>query len=54
MDLKLQEAPPRLNPDLHVDVNLQPEDLAILESRIEEIERYLGIQDMDLDYFLKE
>ncbi len=25
-----------------------------MESRIEEIERYLGIQDMDLDYFLKE
>ena len=43
MDLKLQEAPPKLNPDFQVDMNLQPEDLEILESRIEEIERYLGI-----------
>ena len=26
----------------------------MLESRVNEIERYLGIQDMDLDYFLQE
>jgi hypothetical protein len=30
------------------------EDLDLLESRITEVERYLGIQDMDLAYFLKE
>lgn len=36
------------------DYDVTPRDLEILESRVNEIERYLGIQDMDLDYFLKE
>lgn len=30
------------------------EELDLLDSRITEVERYLGIQDMDLAYFLKE
>ena len=37
-----------------IDLDVSHQDLEVLESRIEEIEKYLGIQDMDLDYFIKE
>merc|ERR1711957_409930 len=40
--------------DFSGDFSVAPQDLDLLESRVQEIERYLGIQDMDLDYFLKE
>lgn len=36
------------------DYEVTPRDLELMESRVAEIEKYLGIQDMDLDYFLKE
>ena len=36
------------------DYDVQAGDLELLEQRIEEIERYLGIEDMDLAYFYKE
>ena len=30
---------------------LETEDLELLESRVVELERYLGIENMDMDYF---
>ena len=33
--------------------DLETEDLDLLESRVAELERYLGIEDMDLEYFTK-
>lgn len=32
---------------------LETEDLDLLETRVAELERYLGIEDMDLEYFVK-
>ena len=32
---------------------LETEDLDLLECRVAELERYLGIEDMDLDYFVQ-
>ena len=32
---------------------LETEDLELLESRVAELEKYLGIEDMDMDYFVK-
>ena len=32
---------------------LETEDLELLESRVSEIERYLGIENMDMQYFVK-
>lgn len=32
---------------------LESEDLEQLEQRVAELEKYLGIQDMDMDYFVK-
>lgn len=37
-----------------MDYEVETSDLQVLEQRIEEIERYLGIEDMDLVYFLSE
>ena len=40
--------------DPTADYEVDAKDLEILEQRIEEIERYLGIEDMDLAYFQSE
>jgi hypothetical protein len=55
--VRLPTAPAKLAravEDTSQDYEVTPEDLEVLESRICEVERYLGIQDMDLAYFLKE
>ena len=31
---------------------LETEDLELLESRVTELERYLGIENMDMNYFI--
>ena len=31
---------------------LETEDLELLESRVNELERYLGIENMDMPYFV--
>lgn len=53
-NLQLQNPPVKLQADLAVDMEVSPQDLELLEARVAEIERYLGIQDMDLAYFLEE
>lgn len=40
--------------DPTADYEVDAKDLEMLEQRIEEIERYLGIEDMDLAYFQSE
>lgn len=52
-DIKILQVPIRVQ-DKDAVLEVIPEDIQALENRIEEIERYLGIQDMDLDYFLRE
>ena len=57
LDLKIQKAPVKLvrneAGDPSIDFDVEPVD-QVLEQRIEEIERYLGIEDMDLAYFYSE
>ena len=40
--------------DPTADYEVDAKDLEMLEQRIEEIERYLGIEDLDLAYFQSE
>ncbi len=40
--------------DPNADYEVDAKDLEMLEQRIEEIEKYLGIEDMDLAYFQSE
>lgn len=58
MDLKIQKAPVKLvrneANDPSIDFDVETVDLQVLEQRIQEIERYLGIEDMDLAYFYSE
>lgn len=58
LDLQIQRPPNKLvtnnNETPASDFDVDAVDLEVLEQRIEEIERYLGIEDMDLAYFYKE
>ncbi len=58
MEIKIQKPPLKLvkniGGDPSVDYDVEVGDLEVLEQRILEIERYLGIDDMDLAYFYQE
>ena len=53
-DLQLQTPPTKANALTQIfdsNSNVDAKDLALLEQRVTEMERYLGIEDMDLEYF---
>ena len=53
-DLQLQTPPAKANALTQIfnsNSDVDAKDLALLEQRVTEMERYLGIEDMDLEYF---
>ena len=40
-----------MSKEMEGEFELEARDLELLESRVVELERYLGIEDMDLQYF---
>lgn len=54
LDRKPTAAQNQINKELdNAMFELETEDLELLEQRVAELESYLGIEDMDLDYFVK-
>lgn len=54
MNLQIENPPVKIQTALTASLQVSQSDLELLEARVTEMERYLGIKDMDLAYFLEE